>query len=259
MNGTVFDLRADRVLAELKNNKRLDGRALDEYRKAVITKNVSQTADGSARVKIGETEVITGVKMFPETPYPDMPDQGSISVGVELLALASPGFESGPPREDSIELARVVDRGIRESKALDFKSFCITKGEKAWFVFIDNYALNYDGNLFDACSLSSLAALLETKIPKFEDGAIVKGEYSGKLKLSRKPLLTTIAKVGGKLIVDPNFDEMHAMQARFSVATTDDNKICAFQKGSGGAFTPDELNECVDLAFKKGKELRKLL
>ena len=55
---------------------------------------------------IGETVVITGVKMIPGTPYPDSPDEGTISVGAELMPMASPEFEVGPPREAAIELYR---------------------------------------------------------------------------------------------------------------------------------------------------------
>jgi exosome complex component RRP42 len=198
--------------------------------------------------------------MFPEVPYPDMPDEGSISVNAELLAMASPDYESGPPSEDSIELARVVDRGIRESKCLDFKKFCIVSGEKVWVVYIELNVLNYDGNLFDAASLAAVAALKEAKVPKLDDEHnIVKGEYSGKLKLERIPMMTTYAKIGNSIVVDADEAEEKAMNARFSISTTNDGYICAFQKGLSGSFTVDELKKCVDDAFKHGSELAKHL
>ncbi|MFH1255711.1 MAG: exosome complex protein Rrp42 [Candidatus Diapherotrites archaeon] len=260
MTRILWDINSDKVLAEMKKGIRLDGRKVDEYRKVSIQNHISENADGSARVRIGETDVMAGVKMLPGEPYPDMPDQGSISVGMELLPLASPSFESGPPREESIELSRVVDRGIRESKAIDFKDLCIKEGEKVWIVFIDMYALNFDGNLFDAASLAALSSLLEAKVPKLDDeNKIVKGEFSGKLKLSRKPLLSTFAKVGGTVVLDPMLAEEIAMSARFSVATTDDGQITAFQKGGGGSFTSAEIDSSIDHAFEKAKQLRKLL
>ena len=43
---------------------RLDGRSLEEYRKPIkIETNISNMAEGSAKVTIGETVVIAGVKM----------------------------------------------------------------------------------------------------------------------------------------------------------------------------------------------------
>ncbi len=255
----IWELTSERVASVLKEGKRLDNRAFDEYRKIEITNGISKNADGSARVKLGETEVICGIKSDIGEPYPDSPGEGSISVGMELLPIASPSFESGPPSEESIEISRVVDRGIRESKALDFKKLCIREGEKVWIVFIDLYAINDDGNLFDASSIAALSALLDARTPKIEDDKIVKGEYAGKFKLERKPLLSTFAKIGNSIVLDPNLAEEKALQGRFSVATTEDDYLSAFQKGYGGGFSVTEIDNCLSIALKKSKEIRKLL
>ena len=259
MESVIWDVKTDRILSLAKEGKRADGRKLDEYRKIVVEKNISDNADGSAKVRIGETEVIAGVKMVPGTPYPDSPNEGTISVGAELLPLANPAFEVGPPREAAIELARVVDRGIRESKALDFKGLCIREGELVWIAFVDFYVSNDDGNMFDTASIAALAAMNEAKIPKLEDDKIVKHEYSGKLKLSKQPLLSTYAKVAAKIFLDPSLVEEKSMTARFSSAVADDDTLCAFQKGEKGYFKEAEIEQCIDLAFKNTKEIRKLV
>ena len=259
MEDVIWDLKADRVISLLKEGKRVDGRAIDEYRKASVKKGISENADGSASAKIGETEVVSGVKLIPGEPYPDNPDEGTISTGTELLQFANPEFEIGPPREEAIELARVVDRGIRESKAVDFKSLCVREGELVWIVFIDSYVLNDDGNVFDATALAALAALNQAMIPKLEGDKPVKHEYTGKLKLSKQPLLFTFAKIAGKVVADPCFVEEKAMEARFGCATADDKTLCAFQKGGSGSFKAEEIDQCIEIAFKKGKEMRKLV
>ncbi|MCR4369319.1 MAG: exosome complex protein Rrp42 [archaeon] len=259
MREELWDLRVDKIIADLKEGKRKGGRKIDEVRQITIDQRVSENADGAARVKLGETDVIAGVKMIVGEPYPDSPDEGSISVGVELLPLADPEYESGPPREAAIELSRVVDRGIRESKAIDFKTLSIEKGEKSWVVFVDMYVLNNDGNLFDACSIAGLSALLKTKMPKLEDGEIVKGEYAGKLSLNSKPLLATFAKIGNTVVADPNIDEEKSMTARFSVALTEDDNITAFQKGLSGSFKVSEIDAAIEVAMKNTKQIRKLL
>ena len=255
----MWALRRTKVLETIKKGERLDSRKFDEYRKIEIKKNISENAEGSARVKIGKTEVVAGAKVLLGTPFPDKPDQGSISIGAEFLPIAGPEYETGPPGPEEVELARVVDRGIRESKCIDFKKLCVEKKEKVWVVFIDVYALNDDGNMLDASSIAALSSLLDAKIPKLEKGEIVKGEYSGKISLSRKPLLTTVAKVGGQVLLDPNLAEEKTKEARYSVATTDDNFICACQKGWPGSFTAKEIEDANALAFKKAKEIRKLL
>src|SRR3989344_7494439 len=100
----------------IERGKRLDHRPFDQYREMTIEAGIISSAEGSARVKLGNTEVIVGVKLGVGTPFPDTQDEGVLMVTAELLPLAHPDFESGPPGEDAIELARVVDRAIRESK-----------------------------------------------------------------------------------------------------------------------------------------------
>ena len=119
-----------------KEGKRLDGRGLLDYRQPIqLETGISWTAEGSAKVQIGETVVMAGVKLSLEKPYNDTPDQGGIMINAELLPLSSPEYESGPPGIKAIELARVTDRGIRECHAIDFKKLCIKKGEKIWMAF----------------------------------------------------------------------------------------------------------------------------
>ena len=109
------------VLDLLEKGTREDERKLDEYREIRIEADISKNAEGSAKVTIGETQVIAGVKLALGEPYEDSKDQGNIIVGAEFLPMASPDFESGPPSVESVELSRVVDRGIRESGCIDLK------------------------------------------------------------------------------------------------------------------------------------------
>ncbi|MDO8428778.1 MAG: exosome complex protein Rrp42 [Candidatus Diapherotrites archaeon] len=255
----IWELRSEEVLKSIKQGKRMDGRDLLDYRTLKIETNVSENADGSARAFLGESQSITGVKMIVDKPYPDNPDEGTISVGVELLPLASPTFESGPPKTEAIELSRVVDRGIREAKTLDFKKLSLVAGEKCWVVFIDSYVINHAGNLFDTCSLSSMAALMNCRVPKLEENKIVRGEFEGKLELTNLPILTTFAKIGNQIVVDTSYAEEKAMSARFSIATFEGKKFSALQKGGHGSFTQSEVDHCIDIAFEKGDELRSQL
>ena len=124
---------------------------------------------GSAKVKIGDTEVIAGIKLDVGEPYTDHEDEGTMVTTLELLPLSSEEFEYGPPRINAIEIARIVDRGIRESGMIDFKKLCLKKGEKVWTVFIDIYSINDGGNLLDASCLAAIVALLEAKMPKYDD------------------------------------------------------------------------------------------
>ena len=247
-----------------ESGKRLDNRKPDQYREIVIEKNVITSAEGSARVRIGNTEVVAGVKMDVGDPFSDTPNEGVLMVGAEFLPLASPDFESGPPGEAAIELARVVDRAIRESKIMDVEKLCIKEGEKVWMVFVDIDILDDDGNLIDAASLAAIAALSTVKIPKLDENMkVVYGEKGTEsLSLKGRALSTTFVKIGNSIFADPSLPEFEALDARLTVGTFNhDGKtmLSSMQKGGSEGFTLEEIERIMDMAIKKGDELRALL
>ncbi len=248
------------VISVLDNNDRLDGRKKGQYRKVEISYDVSNKAEGSARVKLGDTEVIAGVKMDVGEPYPDTPDQGNLITGAELLALSSPDFLPGPPNPESIELARIVDRGIRESGMIDLKKLCIKEGELVWNIIIDIYTINDDGNLIDAAALAAVAALKNAVLPKLEGDRVKFGEFTKtKVPIKMTPITCTVYKIGDHLVVDPDKNEEEAVDARLSVAISESGNIHAMQKGGDIGFTIEEVDQAISLAKKAVETLRKEL
>jgi len=248
-------IKRDYLVKLAENGKRADGRKFDEFRNIEIKTGVISKAEGSARVKIGNTQVITGIKMDVGEPYSDSPDSGVMATAAELIPLASPDFEAGPPREDAIELARVVDRGIRESELIEVDKLCIEPGEKVWIIFIDIHILDFDGNLFDAASLASLAALLTTKVPaeRFELG----DDYP--LPLKEPPISCTSVKYNGVVVMDPSLDEEEIAEARLTVATDKNGDIRAMQKGLNGSFSTDEIKKVIKSSLDNGRNIQELL
>jgi exosome complex component RRP42 len=241
----------------ISSDGRLDGRKHDELREIAIERGLVKTAEGSARVKFGDSEVLAGVKLSIGSPFPDTPDKGALMVNVELLPLSSPEFESGPPSIDSIEISRVVDRSIRESGALDMKTLCVEEGEKVWIVSIDIVPINAGGNLFDVSCLAALAALQDAKYPVLADGVVdYKQKTKTSLDLKDTPLLVTVCKVGDKLLVDLNQDEEKVVDARIGVTVLENGNICSLQKGGDEGFSSEELNTAFDLAISKSAEMR---
>lgn len=254
----------EKTIIELaKEGKRLDCRQLDEYRQPIVVEEeISWTAEGSAKVQIGNTIVMAGVKIDIETPYPDNPDEGSIMVNAELSPLSSSDYESGPPTIKAVELSRVIDRGIRESGAIDLKKLCIVPGKKCWFVMIDLVTINDDGNLFDAAGLAALAALKNAKFPTYDPETEMvdyKNRTDVKVPLIKQPIPITVYKVGEKLLVDPTSSEEKVFEARLTVTSDIDNTISALQKGGEEPLTVEEIEAMVVLALEKAKFLREKL
>ena len=261
MSTMLTRVRKNQIGQLIEAGKRLDGRGLTDYREFTIEEGLIERAEGSARIRLGKTEVLVGVKVGTGAPFPDTPNEGVLTVNAELVPLASPTFEPGPPDENSIELARIVDRGIRESKMVDSTKLCIEAGKKVFVVFVDVYVLNHDGNLIDASALAAVSALVNTKMPNYEveDGEVkIKTGYSP-LPLKDHPITVTVAKINGKLVVDPWIEEEQVMEARISMAINDDGNICAIQKGCAGFFTPQQISEAAKIIQEKAAELRKKL
>ena len=255
------NLTAERIQKYLAEGKRFDGRKLEEFRDIEIETGVSKNAEGSAKVKIGNTEVLVGVKMSIGEPYPDSPNKGNLMTTAELLPLSSPRFETGPPKFPAIELGRVIDRGIRESKFIDFEKLCIKEGEKVWTVFIDIYSLNDDGNLFDAAGIGAIIALSNAMVPIYnekEDKIDYNAERKEKLPLSKNiPVALTIHKIGNEFVFDPTREEEDISKTRITIGMTSDGNISSMQKGDKESLKIEEMNDILDRTEKVWKEVYK--
>ncbi len=237
------------------NDQRLDGRNQYEGRDVEIEVNVLGNAEGSARVRMGDTIVFAGVKFQTMTPYSDRPNEGGLMCMAEVRPVAGRQHEAGPPSAESIELSRVVDRGIRESGCIDTSDLCIIPGEKAWQVILDLFAVSDDGNLFDAFALAGITALRNAIIPqeKFEVGE------DRPLVVSKTPIMCSYQRVGGRFIFDASGREELGGDERIHITLGDDNHVHSLQKGLKGAFTAAEFKELMEEARKKGDELRKMV
>jgi exosome complex component RRP42 len=246
------------VIRALDENMRFDGRANDDYREIKIETDISGTAEGSAKVTIGDTVVIAGVKLSLEKPYPDTANKGNFMMNAELLPLSSNSFETGPPSIGAIELARVVDRSIRESGSINMEDLCVEPGEKVWMIICDVCSINNAGNIFDAASIAAVAALKHARFPTL-DGDVIdyKKRTDKKLPMKDTPLAITVWKIGDKIIVDPLLAEQEVFDARLTVASRGDGSVCALQKGGTYPLTEEDVGIMVDIALKKAKQVRK--
>lgn len=246
--------------------KRFDGRGLLDSRKLELSYNVSNKAEGSARAKIGKTEVVVGVKLQVGAPYPDSLDKGNLMVSGDLLPLASPRFEAGPPKFNAIELPRLIDRSVRESHMINLKELVITEGEKVWTVIIDIYPLNDDGALIDAASIATLAALKSTMIPELDENGRIDYDKKATKKLplleGTEPLTMSVFKLGDSLILDPTREEEEACEAKVVFGVSKFNgkhMINSAQKSGETIFTRQELEKIMEILPKKFDELSEKL
>lgn len=249
----LSEIKRDYVRSLAAEGKRVDGRDFNEYRPIEIRTGVVKNAEGFAWVKIGDTEVAVGAKVSIGEPFSDRPADGVIITTAELAPMASPEFESGPPRGPAIELARVVDRGIRETDTVKLENLCIEEGEKVWMIFIDIHTLDYDGNLIDAASLGALAALATGTMP-MERHDLGDDEP---IPVEHFPVTMTSMKIApGAIVLDPSLTEDAVGRPRLTVSLDENGDIRAMQKGLSGGFTREEITDIVKMSSDTHERIR---
>jgi len=253
-------IRKNAILTFLSRGTRVDERSFDSPREINIKTDLIPNANGSSYVELGKTKVLAGIKVEPGTPFPDTPQEGNLIVSVEFLPHASPVFEPGPPDERAVELARIIDRSLRDVRAIDLSKMVITPGRKVWNIFIDIYVVDYDGNMIDASSIATMLALLTAKIPKVsttETGEIIiSEEKSENIPVKKKVVTATIAKItdentGNKYyIADPSLEEEMIADTLVTIAFSEDELITGIQKSGLSSIYSDDIPKILNMSRK---------
>ncbi|KAG6549129.1 hypothetical protein Mapa_009355 [Marchantia paleacea] len=251
------------ILAALRAEQRVDGRRPFDSRRLSIT---FSKQDGAVEVQQGQTRVMAVVTGVLGPPFPDRPTEGSLIIFTEFSPMADPSFELGRPGELSVELGRIIDRGLRESRAVDTESLCVLAGRAAWQIRLDIHILDNGGNLVDVANIAALAALSSYRRP---DCSI--GGHDGQevivhppevrepvsLILHHYPIAVTFAFFAdGELeALDPSVKEEAVMGGRLTVTVNSQGDVCAIQKGGGVGVRSSEIMRCIRIALSKAVEV----
>jgi len=183
-----------------------------------------------------------GIKTELGEPDAETPDQGKLKVSVECCPSASPEFEGRAGTALNVELATVIHRMLENNNVLDLKKLCLLEGLKCWIIYIDALVLDSGGNLFDAVSIATRAALHNTVIPQI---TVIKGEEHGDfdleidpdkfitLDIDNVPVCVTLTKIGVYVIVDATLEEEYCAGSRVTFSVNKYGRIYATQKGPG--------------------------
>ncbi|GLT46472.1 hypothetical protein SLA2020_202200 [Shorea laevis] len=253
------------IKTALQSEIRIDGRKPYEYRKISIKFGRD---DGSSEVQVGQTRVMGIVTAQLVQPYRDRPNEGTLSIFTEFSPMADPSFEPGRPAESAVELGRIVDRGLRESRAIDTESLCVLAGKLVWAIRIDLHILDNGGNLVDASNIAALSALLTFRRPECslagEDGQQVivhPPEVREPLPLTvhHLPIAITFGFFNDEsiLVIDPTHNEEAVMGGRMTATVNANGDICAIQKAGGQGVTQRVIMQCLQLGIAKAAGITK--
>ncbi|GFR65177.1 exosome complex component RRP45-like [Elysia marginata] len=252
------------ILKNISQQRRLDGRNAYDYRDLRIAFGVSL---GCCHVELGKTRVLAQVSCEVGEPKQTRPHDGVLYVNVELSPMACPSFEQGRQSEEGIELSRLMERCLKESRCLDMESLCIVSGEKAWHVRVDIHVLNHEGNILDCASIAAISALAHFRRPDVsvngEEITIHTLEERNPVPLSlhHMPLLVsfTFFSQGKYMLVDPSSKEEKVMEGKMVVGMNKHRELCTLQVTGQMLLLKDQVLRCSSIALTKVTKITELI
>lgn len=240
------------IAAGAEQNVRNDGRTRQDIRRVEVQLGVIPNATGSARVRLGGTDIIVAVKAEIGTPQAERPDAGILKFHVECSPVASPAFRGRGGEELGSEIARALERSMyvppgpaaagASLTPLDLGALKIVSGKTCWVLYIDALILDLDGAALDATSVAIKAALSDARIPKVD---VVQGEspedepeyeldddpdQAVRLDVTRLPLAMSVCLLGSAAVVDPTAEEEESARAVVQVAVDGAGAVCGITK-----------------------------
>lgn len=236
-----------------------DGRGINEFRETTLSVGNIGTTLGSSFVKIGNTKVICGIKgeIGPRNSVED-----KIKVAMEMSSIANgekPGHSSAEGTFIKQKLSSLL------CDVIDDLNVEPEDDKYCWYLYVDLYCLDDDGNVFDVSVLSVAAALSNTSLPKVHfDKTLRKyvqdqGNNSSKLSLKEIPFSVTFAVFEKWILADPTHEEEEVCNAKFTIIIDGSGKLCSVEKRGGQTVSLDQLRTCLGFAKQRVSKLNKQL
>mmetsp|Transcript_8073 Transcript_8073/g.14969 ORF Transcript_8073/g.14969 Transcript_8073/m.14969 type:complete len:281 (+) Transcript_8073:126-968(+) len=253
----------------IQQNLRSDGRRRMDHRFFDLKTAVILNANGSARLVLDHTDVLVAVKVEISEPSHSSPSVGRFECSVKCAPSASLHFEGRGADVLNVQLTSGLSALV--SDAIDLGALCIVPRQQCWVVCVDAIVLDSSGNLGDALSMATYAALQTTTLASIK---VVSGDESNetvievsddpyettKLPLKNNvPIQVTLTKIGGCFVVDATAEEESCMSCRVSFCISSGGKICSMNKIGIGGISHSVLLDMMKLASVTGKDLIKKL
>ncbi|GIY81226.1 exosome complex component RRP42 [Caerostris darwini] len=251
----------------IQDNIRIDGRENLDYRSIEFETGVINTCNGSCLLKIEDTKLLAGVKAELTSPPASSPDRGWIEVSIESTPHACLEFEGKGGDDFAADVSQLLTQVCNNDKLIDLKSLCVIPGQQVWVLYVDIMVLGYEGNLIDAASLATKAALFDTKIQSVG----VKSDGEGEpeivvsddpydvfsLNVSQLPLMVTLHRVGSEFIIDATSEEEECSICKLVLAVSPEETVMMKLIGGSGSLHIGSIETGIEVGQEFGKKLQK--
>eukprot|EP01132_Coremiostelium_polycephalum_P002139 gene2139-2637_t len=217
---------------------------------------------GSVEVQLGRTRVYTAITSEIVEPKPERPNEGFYLFNTDISPMSNVTIDPNRPNPLEGEISRIIEKGLKESKAIDTESLCIVSGYKVWSIKINIHVLDDCGNLLDCSSISVITALLHFRKP---DITVIGNEATIHSLEDREPVPLSIHHSpisitfgffpDGVMVVDPEKREEAVMDGKLSLLVNIHKEICGVSKGGGTSTTVDQVIKCSKIAVIKSAEI----
>jgi len=234
---------------------RTDARRSMDARPLTLEVAVVPDAFGSARVRIGKTDVLAAVKAEFSKPYPPgRIGPGPLVFHVDLRSIAGEGTSTVPRDDDgrveayAVMVCRTLEKlyNTFSTRVITDERLAIIPGRLNWLLNIHVVALESDGNVLDACVMAVRGALRSTWFPNI----LVHTDEHDNIRISADddrskywrldslacPLTVTYLRVGSEWVIDPNEEEECAADARLIMGV----RVPRIAEGECVQMTPEE-------------------
>ncbi|CAI4221543.1 unnamed protein product [Auanema sp. JU1783] len=256
---------------------RNDGRGCEDFRPIIVERGALSSTDGSARVRLDTTDILVGVKcdlqFFEDGLVPD----SRLRFSVDCSANASPQFEGKGGDLFAEDIVSMLEAVYDNSYILpDIKKLQVSPNH-CWIIYVDIVILQYGGNIADACSIGTIAALNNTQIcvvnprPADANRMTIELPDSGEtwsLNIEKLPILITVSKVGTANIVDCCTNEEACVKSALVIGVSPPPKpnssndsciISLVRQTAGGSLENQSAEDMIDTAVRVSRGLHKSL
>ncbi|XP_016984419.1 exosome complex component RRP45 [Drosophila rhopaloa] len=265
MNSNLFEpgkSKPERNFVQLavKQNQRFDGRRSNDCRDVVLTFGADW---GTVAVSLGDTKVLTHVTCDLGAPTTSRPNEGKLQLNVNLGGVAFLDEVQTTHDQRSLTLNSLLERTFRSSRCVDLESLCVAAEQHVWCIRVDINVLNHDGNLYDASTIATLAALMHFRRPDvtFADDEL--RIYTEKerefipLLFLHYPVSVTycIYKSSGQPIVDPTLLEENAADSVIVLSFNSYQELCTLNAGGTAPTNVRTIMQCARNAATRAKAI----
>eukprot|EP00099_Drosophila_melanogaster_P011041 NP_001285353.1 Rrp45, isoform B [Drosophila melanogaster] len=248
------------VQLAVKQNQRLDGRRSNESRDVELTFGKDW---GSVAVSMGDTKVLAQVTCEMGPPALSRPNEGKIHLNVYLGGVAFLDEAHTTHDQRSLKLNSLLERTFRSSRSIDLESLCVAVEKHVWCIRVNVNVLNHDGNLYDASTIATLAALMHFRRPDvwYKDGELrifkKKEREFIPLLFHHYPVSVTycVYKSSVQPILDPTLLEENAADSVIVLSFNSFQELCSLTAGGTAPTNARIIMQCARNAAVRCKSL----